>query len=423
MSFEATNLARKMASSNEFRPGELHVMLLLADHANEEWVCWPSLELLAMDTCMGERTVRRHLRALEERGVLVCDALYDSRSGARIGNQFRLVESAMERLAQAGAQQRAEMKERMGQRRSKIRHSKTVSIDTGVDAESEPSAILAGGDCPANTSPAKMAGGEKTVPQTSENPVTTSPAKLAGGGSNDDVPPAKLANPSSNLAKNTEVPLKERARINHHHQSSDARTFDPVAIPVTDDDDDSKSAVGQKVEEASVPLSEVYHGVDLGALHHMVPAALQSLSVQQVRSVIDIVLARATSKVNSPLRYVAASCRQDSESLYAAVTGLSAVTGPVATISGGFADQDAPTGYEPGFIGECESHDWSSKNPDSICPGCNANYLTGESHLNPRPGKPERGWFRTSVLLNDKTPRGETADVSLPWGPDDDPDF
>lgn len=418
MSFEATNLARKMASCEQFKPGELHVMLLLADHANEEWMCWPSLELLAMDTCMGERTVRRHLRSLEEHGVLECFALYDSRSGHRTGNQFRLVEAEMDRLAAAGEQRRAQMKERMAQRRNAVRHSKAVAVESGIDADIDPSAKLADGTKPVNSSPAKLADGEISPLTQSRIPGNSSPAKSADG----EEPPANLANPLAKLAKNTELPLKERARINHHHQSSDARTGEPIATPVVDDDDDLTTKVDREQSKSSAPASKSYLGVDLGALHNMVPAQLQALNVTQVRSVIDIVLSRATSKVASPLRYVAAACRQDPESLYAAVTGLSAVTGPVAII-GGFRQDTTTTGHEPGVIAECDRHDWSSLNPDAICPGCNANFLSGESHENPRPGKPQAGWFRTSVLAVGQEPTGVMAEVQLPWGPDDDPEF
>lgn len=418
MSFEATNLARKMASSEQFKPGELHVMLLLADHANEEWMCWPSMELLAMDTCMGERTVRRHLRALEEHGVLECYALYDSRSGHRTGNQFRLVESEMERLAAAGEQRRSQMKERMAQRRNTVRHSKAVAVESGIDTDSEPPAKLADGFSPVNSSPAKLADGENSGPKQGNVPADSSPAKLADGGE----PPANLAKGLANLAKNTEVPLKERARINHHQQSSDARTVEPIATPVTDDDDDDLTTTNQEQPKTSAPVAESYLGVDLGALHHMVPEPLQGLNVAQVRSVIDIVLSRASSKVASPLRYVAAACRQDPEELYAAVTGLSSVTGPVATV-GGFSQATTATGHEPGVIAECDRHEWSSPNPNAICPGCNANFLSGESHENPRPGKPQAGWFRTSILAVDQEPTSVMADVQLPWGPDDEPGF
>ncbi|MGP9529616.1 helix-turn-helix domain-containing protein [Glutamicibacter sp. AOP5-A2-18] len=216
MSFEATNLARKMASSKQFKPGGLHVMLLPADHANEEWKCWPSLALLTMYTCMGERTVRRHLRVLEEHGVLECYALYNSRGGHRIGNQFRLVESEMQRLAAVGEQRRAQMKERMAQRRSTVSHSKAVAVEYGIDRDSEPPANMNVGFSPANSSPAKLADGKNSIFDQDHTPAKSSPAKLADGKNSifdqDHTPakssPAKLADGKNSIFDQDHTPAK-----------------------------------------------------------------------------------------------------------------------------------------------------------------------------------------------------------------------
>lgn len=54
-------------------PSEKAVLMSLADQANDSGVCWPGVGSLCERTCLGERTVQRALRALEEREVLVCD--------------------------------------------------------------------------------------------------------------------------------------------------------------------------------------------------------------------------------------------------------------------------------------------------------------------------------------------------------------
>jgi len=52
-------------------PGEKLVLLALADQANDEGVqCWPSLARIAHRSGQGERTVRRALRSLENKGHL-----------------------------------------------------------------------------------------------------------------------------------------------------------------------------------------------------------------------------------------------------------------------------------------------------------------------------------------------------------------
>ena len=46
------------------------VLLKLADHADENGECFPSIERIATDTEMNERSVRRHLEALEAAGLI-----------------------------------------------------------------------------------------------------------------------------------------------------------------------------------------------------------------------------------------------------------------------------------------------------------------------------------------------------------------
>lgn len=57
-------------ADSEHSGGKLLLLLALADHANDQGVCWPSLETLAQKSRMSERHVRRLLRELEESGEL-----------------------------------------------------------------------------------------------------------------------------------------------------------------------------------------------------------------------------------------------------------------------------------------------------------------------------------------------------------------
>lgn len=54
-------------------PSEKSVLMSLADQANDAGVCWPGVGSLCERTCLGERTVQRALRSLEDRMLLVCD--------------------------------------------------------------------------------------------------------------------------------------------------------------------------------------------------------------------------------------------------------------------------------------------------------------------------------------------------------------
>lgn len=47
------------------------VLISLADNANDEGVCWPSLARISERTCLSERAVRNALRWLEEVGLLL----------------------------------------------------------------------------------------------------------------------------------------------------------------------------------------------------------------------------------------------------------------------------------------------------------------------------------------------------------------
>lgn len=57
-------------------PGSKSVLVALADMADEENSCWPSQERLARMTDQGERSVRRHLAALEAQGFIKREQRY-----------------------------------------------------------------------------------------------------------------------------------------------------------------------------------------------------------------------------------------------------------------------------------------------------------------------------------------------------------
>ena len=46
------------------------VALILADHADVDGLCWPSYRRISQLSCQSERTVRRHVKALIEMGVV-----------------------------------------------------------------------------------------------------------------------------------------------------------------------------------------------------------------------------------------------------------------------------------------------------------------------------------------------------------------
>ena len=54
----------------EMSPSQKIVLILLADNANDDGICWPSLETICERTCLSERAVRNAITWLEECGAL-----------------------------------------------------------------------------------------------------------------------------------------------------------------------------------------------------------------------------------------------------------------------------------------------------------------------------------------------------------------
>lgn len=66
-----SNEALTAVAKSDIKPsGRKFVMMALADYADEEWSCFPSVAQLAQYTGQGEKTVRDHLDALEDAGFI-----------------------------------------------------------------------------------------------------------------------------------------------------------------------------------------------------------------------------------------------------------------------------------------------------------------------------------------------------------------
>lgn len=66
-----SNEALTAISKADIRPsGRKFVAMALADYADEDWSCFPSVSQLASYTSQGEKTVRDHLDGLERDGIL-----------------------------------------------------------------------------------------------------------------------------------------------------------------------------------------------------------------------------------------------------------------------------------------------------------------------------------------------------------------
>ena len=66
------------------------LLLLLADHANEQGVCWPTVSHLADEVACTPRSVQRSIKALVEHGVLQV-VPRKTEDGGQASNFYRLI--------------------------------------------------------------------------------------------------------------------------------------------------------------------------------------------------------------------------------------------------------------------------------------------------------------------------------------------
>jgi len=138
MSFDLTNWVWKEADVPRAKKLPLLVLLRLADYADDDGLCWPSVTSLARDCRSDRRTIQRTLEELEELGLLV-----------RLGTRFRVLRGEGRALMGAqpspGAQpSRGEGSEHAGWGQSPHKPSEEPSVDPSQ--ESAPARKVAGID-------------------------------------------------------------------------------------------------------------------------------------------------------------------------------------------------------------------------------------------------------------------------------------
>lgn len=302
MEAQAAEAGRKKPN-NPYSGTPLHLLMVLADYANEDWQCWPKQSTLVDDLGgITERTIRRGLRLLEELGVVTTERIADH-AGARWGTTYQLhVEALQELVDQNKAMGIATHQPRLGRSRKPTKPIPTMSMNSSPD-------ILSG---------------------RTQSPMIASPDILSG---RDPTGQKRPVLPDKNDISDLEY-LKDHARINPHHQSSSARASEaqlPTATNDEDEDDQGRS----------------YREVNIDQLFQDVPDfAGYADDIALIETVVDVVLGRARGRVAQPTAYVRAALVSD---LYAVVGNAMearsnhvvrpAVSAPAAT---------APTSLGPG---------------------------------------------------------------------------
>ena len=302
MSIEAMKWAQKVAETGQLNTGQAFVLLLLGDHADEAWSCHPSQELLARRSAQTVRSVERHIARLRDLGLVDTESRYGDGRG-RIGLRYYLREEALNDLVQ--------------------------------DAETR-----------MNTRPDNLSGKSETRTKTrpdnlsgkSETRMNTRPDNLSGESTHPTI--------SADSPDNHDfADYKDRARTNPQEPSSvrpSVRQSGAVHAETTTDD----GRRTDQVIDGGEGVGLVHRGVVLADLVQRVPAAAD-LGDGQLRSIVDVVLARASGPVRKPTAFVARSLASEFEELVAvtrprpvAVTQAPAASGQVRELRTGEPCQD-----------------------------------------------------------------------------------
>ena len=298
MSIEAMKWAQKVAETGQLNTGQAFVLLLLGDHADESWSCFPSQELLARGTAQSVRSVQRQIDQLEQLGLISVKAVYggSGREG-RTGSRYQLHPEALEGIVGGGA-------------------------DTRMSSR------------PDNLSPNPA------------NRMDSRPDNLS--------PNSELCDNLTELGDNRDfADYKDRARTNPQEPSSvrpSVRQSGAVRAETTTDD----GRRTDQVIDGGEGVGLVHRGVVLADLVQRVPAAAD-LGDGQLRSIVDVVLARASGPVRKPTAFVARSLASEFEELVAvtrprpvAVAQAPAASGQVRELRTGEPCQD-PDVHVPAY--------------------------------------------------------------------------
>ena len=295
MTIEAIIWARRVTETGVLKTGQAFVLMLLGDHADESWSCFPSQELLARRSAQTVRSVERHIARLRDLGLVETESRYGDGRG-RIGLRYYLREEALNDLVQ--------------------------------DAETR-----------MNTRPDNLSG-------KSETRMNTRPDNLSGESTHPTI--------SADSPDNHDfADYKDRARTNPQEPSSvrpSVRQSGAVRAETTTDD----GRRTDQVIDGGEGVGLVHRGVVLADLVQRVPAAAD-LGDGQLRSIVDVVLARASGPVRKPTAFVARSLASEFEELVAvtrprpvAVTQAPAASGQVRELRTGEPCQD-PDVHVPAY--------------------------------------------------------------------------
>lgn len=345
MSIEAMNWARKVGRAGAelglLGPGAILLLWSLADRADQDWSCFPSIKHdLAPDSAQSERSIKRHLEVFREYGLVSTESRHNN-LGYRIGMRYYLHEEALQYL----------------QKEVAVRRLLTENIDAEqASGENENREILGGAKMSPRLENREIPGSAKMSPRR-KKPEIQGDANMAlreGLGANHD--------------KKSSGAFKRNARTINHQQQPIPEKVDVVVDPtpkVSVADDPESLLIGWQTG-VNNELDLLHRGVDVLALAGMGTMFSQKHSVAVWHEVVNLVLDRTTTAVRNPHQYVLAAFGSSARVLVLeAVKNLEA---PAETRQAAF---EAP------IMVKCEDHSWSGRE-GAVCPSCRADALVGE---------------------------------------------
>lgn len=330
MSNEAITLTWYALESGILSPTEGLLLLRLADFADESWSCFPSQDLLEVQTNQKNRTVRAHLVRLRELNLVRTEDRRND-AGHRVGLRYYLNHVLLEEIRSSVVATRAQNAEQRRMQRKADSDRKRGKSDGKENSE--------------NTRPADIAGRP-------ENPGMTRPADSAGRGS---LPAESCTNSEGAFKRNTRA-------INHQQQQPRSTKADEAHQTAVAPDPNVLLEAWNDVDDSKL----VHRGVDVLSLASVGAKVGVQRTAELWHQVIDLVLDRSNGDVKNPNAYVTSAFTRSSRALVIEATQSleKLVKAPAVAISGSSAI-------------ECHTHSWSGP-AGAQCPSCRADVLVGK---------------------------------------------
>ncbi|MYM19708.1 hypothetical protein GSY69_06925 [Brevibacterium sp. 5221] len=317
MSVQALNWARQMGAAADLPAAQLLLLWLLADQANGQWECWPGVARLARESNQSDKSVKRHLRALEEHGIIVRYARRGSMKNHETGEVYVNVRKSDLIVLQA------EALAALAQREEAVAVDESESFGGWVAGHADDEEGHGDNLSPSPGTP-ETSEGDNLSP--SLRVVETQGDNLSPWGHGDNLSPSPAAPETSegdNLSPwgargQNEQGLGDKSpRV--HAGVNRARGLNPHKEPSSSSssrESYSAESAGDGRDDDAIAANEgvggSHRGVSLHALDGVVAQAVGwECTSEQLMWLVDVILDRSARPVGRPARFVTAAVKND----------------------------------------------------------------------------------------------------------------